>query len=58
MTSLTHRLKMKEKRKKTREGKPRKRALAAGTTPRFPVHIEEAPDAVLPMPPGSSPKEK
>jgi len=58
MASLTQKMKKIANRKLTRSGRTRKRKLAAGTTPRFPVHVEDAPDAVLPMPPGSSPDEK
>ena len=58
MASLTKQLKAIRKNKATNAGKTRKRATAAGTTPRFPIHVETAPDAVLAQPPGSDPKEK
>ncbi len=58
MTSPTKKMKMIAKRKKTRSGYTRKRATAAGTTPRFPVHVEDAPDCELPQPPGTDPTEK
>lgn len=58
MGSLTKKMKMIAKKKLRASGKPRKADLREGTTPRFPVHFEEEPDAVLPMPPGSHPSEK
>lgn len=54
-TQKRHRI---EKRKDRTCGKRRKRDILAGTTPRFPVHCEEDPAAVLPQPPGSRPDEK
>jgi hypothetical protein len=57
MTSLSQQRKRIEKRKERTEGKKRKRALLAGTTPRFPIHIENDSGAVLPQPPGSNPDE-
>ncbi len=57
MASLTKKRKAQKKNKAKSRGKERKRSLAAGTTPRFPVHVDEEPDAVLPMPPGSHPAE-
>jgi hypothetical protein len=58
MASPTQTRKLILKKKKTKEGKARKRSLAAGSTPRFPVHMEDGSDALLPQPPGSSPSEK
>ena len=58
MGSLTKKMKMIQKKKKRASGKDRKRAIKAGTTPRFPVHVEDDPDAVVPQPPGSHPAEK
>lgn len=58
MGSLTSTRKTKEKNRLTSMGKSRKRATREGTTPRFPVHVETAPDAELPRPPGSDPAEK
>ena len=55
MASLTQRTKRIRKNKRISQGKVRKRAAAQGTTPRFPIHVEEQPDAVLPQPPGSDP---
>ncbi|MBN2530835.1 MAG: hypothetical protein JXR76_30900 [Deltaproteobacteria bacterium] len=40
------------------QGRERKRALKKGSTPRFPVHLETAPDCVVPQPPQSDPVEK
>ncbi|MCP4601025.1 MAG: hypothetical protein GY847_10955 [Proteobacteria bacterium] len=53
MASLTKQRKLVIKRKTRSSGKPRKRKLAAGTTPRFPIHIEDDPECVLPQPPGT-----
>ncbi len=58
MGSLTKTTEMIRKKKLRASGKSRKLALREGTTPRFPVHLEEEPDAALPMPPGSHPAEK
>ena len=58
MGSLTKKMKMIAKKKLRASGKSRKVALRDGTTPRFPVHFDNEPDAVLPMPPGSHPAEK
>jgi hypothetical protein len=58
MGSLTKKMKMIRKRKVRTGGKGRKKLLRSGTTPRFPIHLEEEPDAVVPMPPGSHPAEK
>lgn len=58
MASLMKKRKLIVKRKTRSSGKSRKVALAAGTTPRFPVHLDQEPDAVLPQPPGSHPSEK
>ena len=58
MSSLTQKMKKIARKKSVKQGRSRKRETAAGTTPRFPVHIETAPDASLPMPPGTDPKEK
>ncbi|MDJ0765382.1 MAG: hypothetical protein QNJ97_20545 [Myxococcota bacterium] len=57
MASLTQTKKNKQRLKIRARGKVRKRAAAAGTTPRFPVHLQDEPDCVLPMPPGSHPDE-
>ena len=57
MASLMKKRKKIIKKKLRTSGKVRKREIRAGTTPRFPVHIDDEPDAVLPMPPGSSPTE-
>lgn len=58
MGSLTKKMKMVAKKKLRASGKSRKRELAVGSTPRFPVHVDLEPDAALPMPPGSHPAEK
>jgi hypothetical protein len=58
MSSLTKKMKMIAKKKLRASGKTRKRSLVAGSTPRFPVHTKNEPDAVLPKPPGSHPSEK
>ena len=58
MASLTKKRKAQIKNKERTRGKPRKRALVAGTTPRFPIHLKDEPDAVVPQPPGSHPAEK
>ena len=58
MASLTQKRKMKHKRQLSKSGKTRKRALANGTTPRFPVHTDKEPDCQLPKPPGSHPDEQ
>ena len=55
MASMTQKTKSIRKRKRTAQGKERKRAAAKGTTPRFPIHLEDQPDATLPQPPGSTP---
>jgi hypothetical protein len=57
MGSLTKKRKLISKKKVRAGGKDRKRELKAGTTPRFPIHVENEPDAVLPQPPGSHPAE-
>jgi hypothetical protein len=44
--------------KRIAEGRERKRALKKGSTPRFPVHLEDAPDCVVPQPPQTCPVEK
>ena len=44
--------------KKVASGRERKRALKKGSTPRFPVHLEAAPECVVPQPPQSCPIEK
>jgi hypothetical protein len=54
VASLTQIRKNKERLKIKAQGKVRKVAARKGTTPRFPVHIEDAPDAELPMPAGSA----
>ena len=53
MASLTQHKKRIRKRKVRTEGKERKRALKSGSTPRFPIHLEEGSKEVLPQPPGS-----
>jgi hypothetical protein len=58
MGSLTKKRKLIAKKKVRASGKDRKRGIKAGTTPRFPIHLDEEPDAVLPMPPGSHPAEQ
>jgi hypothetical protein len=59
MASLTQKRKLKRKKQLRASGKTRKRRLAPGSTPRFPVHLEENdPKAVVPQPPGSHPDEK
>ncbi len=58
MASLTQKRKTILNRKKVKEGRIRKRAASQASTPRFPVHVETAPDAVLPMPAGTAPEEK
>lgn len=58
MGSLTKKRKLITKKKVRASGKDRKRAIKDGTTPRFPIHFDKEPDAVLPMPPGSHPAEK
>jgi hypothetical protein len=58
MGSLTKKCKLIAKKKLRASGKSRKHELRDGTTPRFPIHLEEEPDAALPMPPGSHPAEK
>jgi hypothetical protein len=58
MGSLTKTTEKKRAKKVVAGGKARKRETRDGTTPRFPVHLETAPDCVLPQPPGTSPTEK
>ena len=58
MASLTKKKKKKHKRQMTMSGKARKRNLAVGTTPRFPVNLEDDPGCVVPQPPGSHPEEQ
>lgn len=58
MGSLTKKIKSIRSNKLTKAGKTRKRAAKKGTTPRFPVHLEDGPDAVVPQPPQSNPAEK
>jgi len=53
MSSNTKKTKLKRKNKKRAQAKKRKVKLRKGSTPRFPVHIEDAPDANVPQPPGS-----
>jgi hypothetical protein len=57
MGSLTQKRKLIAKKKVRAGGKARKRVTKQGTTPRFPIHVEKEPDAVLPQPPGSHPAE-
>jgi len=52
MASLTNKMKMIAKRKLSKSGKSRKRRLAKGTTPQFPIHLK-AKENPLPKPPGS-----
>ena len=58
MASHTKQMKAVVKRKLTKMGKSRKRKLAQGTTPRFPIHLDDDPSAVLPQAPGSEPGDK
>ncbi len=58
MGSLTKKRKMIRKKRLRASGKDRKRAIQNGTTPRFPIHVDQEPDASLPKPPGSHPAEK
>lgn len=53
MTSLTQKLERIRRAKRTKQGKSRKQASAKGTTPRFPIHVEDAKDCVLPQPPST-----
>jgi hypothetical protein len=53
MVSLTQKVERIRRAKRAKMGQSRKRECAQGTTPRFPVHVEDAPDAVLPQPPGT-----
>jgi hypothetical protein len=53
MVSLTQKAERIRRAKRTKQGKSRKHECAKGTTPRFPVHVEDAPDAVLPQPPST-----
>ena len=55
MTSLSKKTERIRKNKRVAAGKARKRATAKGTTPRFPIHLEDQPDALLPQPPGTEP---
>ena len=57
MASHTKQRKKVIKRKLTAAGKTRKQKLVPGTTPRFPVHLEQDPTATLPQPPGTHPDE-
>lgn len=54
MASLTQIRKNKERLKIKAQGKVRKAAARKGSTPRFPVHIEDDPSAELPVPAGST----
>jgi hypothetical protein len=58
MGSNTKTTENKRAKKVVTGGKSRKRETRDGTTPRFPVHLEKAPDCVLPQPPGTDPIEK
>ncbi len=58
MASLTQKMKKKHKRQLRTSGKARKRKLAEGTTPRFPIHVKDDPTASLPQPTGTNPDEK
>jgi hypothetical protein len=53
MVSLTQKVERIRRAKRAKAGKSRKHECAKGTTPRFPVHIEDAKDCVLPQPPGT-----
>ena len=53
MASLMKKLKKIRANKLRNSGKTRKRALKAGTTPQFPVHVTEQTKSILPMAPGS-----
>ena len=57
MTSLSKKTESIRKRKVRKSGKVRKVKIRAGTTPRFPIHIEGTDETALPQPPGSDPKE-
>lgn len=57
MASLTQKTEKIRKRKHRSAGKGRKKATRAGTTPRFPIHIEGNEGSSLPQTPGSNPKE-
>ena len=57
MASLTKQRKKVIKRKVRTRGKERKRKLVNGSTPRFPVHLEDGDSAKTPQPPGSHPNE-
>ena len=58
MGSNTKKMKTIRANKRIAEGRDRKRALKNGSTPRFPVHLDTAPDCVLPQPPKTDPVEK
>ena len=58
MASHTKQRKMVKKRKRTAMGRTRKKSIEAGTTPRFPVHVDQDPTAAVPQPPGSHPDEQ
>jgi hypothetical protein len=53
MVSLTQKAERIRRAKRAKQGKSRKRECAKGTTPRFPVHVEDAVDCALPQPPRS-----
>ena len=53
MSSNTKKTKLIRKKKVRAQAKKKKVKLAKGSTPRFPVHVEDAPEAVVPQPPGS-----
>ena len=51
MVSLTQKAERIRRAKRAKQGQSRKHECAKGTTPRFPVHVEDAPECVLPQPP-------
>ena len=53
MVSLTQKAERIRRAKRAKQGKSRKHECAKGTTPRFPVHVEDAADCALPQPPSS-----
>jgi len=57
MPSLTRKHYNKHQHNERTCGTIRKRKLRKGTTPRFPIHIEDAPDCVVPRPPASGDKD-
>ena len=51
MASLTQKVERIRRAKRAKQGQSRKRECAKGTTPRFPIHVEDAPECALPQPP-------